>query len=228
MKFHISLFILLLFLPVSVTAQSEYLENGISGTGFSVASYWESEDFKSIGFSAAYSLAGILDLGLGMDISFGYESRELNGYILYNVFVLKQDHNMPISFQITGSYGLTNVSSDYLDNNALIKRGWGFTIGARILRDFMVSSVFGVQPGLFFYYRSYRFIIEPESQPSEVESPGSVEVEDNIYYGALLSLFFKTSHTGAILSTTFEGMMDPDFNMRFGPKVNITLPIGTR
>jgi hypothetical protein len=220
------------FAPVSILAQSEYLENGVSGTGFSVVSYWESEDLKSVGFSAAYSLAGILDLGLGMDVSFdqmaSYYSQEVSGFILYNVFVLKQDESVPFSFQITGTYGLTNVSSDYLVHNREIKRGWGFTIGARVLRDFMISPAFGIQPGLFFSYRSYRFTIEPEQQAAEVDSPGRVEVEDGILYGALLSIFYRSTGGGPVLATTVEGMMDRNFNLRFGPKINITFPISDR
>ena len=46
--------------------------------------------------------------------------------IFYNVNVLKQDENIPLSLQVKGFYGLINVTSDYLNANALLKRGTGF------------------------------------------------------------------------------------------------------
>ncbi len=212
-----------LLVPVCLFSQSEYLDNGVNGTGLSVHSYWDSGEFRSVGFSGAFSLAGILDLGLGVDISLG-ATREVSGFILYNVFLLKQERQMPISFQIIGTYGFTNVSSYYRDSKYWIRRGSGFTIGAKLFRIFMISAVAGIRPGIFSYYKSYRFVTEEESQWAEAEFERYVEVEDNIYYGAFLSLLFKTSNSGPIISTTFEGMMDPDFNISFGPKLNITLP----
>ncbi len=214
-----------LLVSASLFSQSEYLDNGVNGTGLSIHSYWDSGEFRSVGFSGAFSLAGILDLGLGVDISLG-ATREVSGFILYNVFLIKQERQMPISFQIIGTYGFTNISSYYYrDSNDWIRRGWGFTIGAKLFRIFMISAVAGIRPGIFFYYKSYRFVTESEAQPAEAEFERFVELEDNIYYGAFLSLLFKTSNSGPIISTTFEGMMDPDFNISFGPKLNITLPI---
>ena len=224
--------IFLLIVPFQAQAQSEYLENGTNGTGLTISSFFDSGGFESVGFSAGFSIAGILDLGLGMDVVLdeleGYDSREINGHIFYNVFVLKQDNKMPLSMQIIGSYGLTTVSSGFLDNNNLIKRGWGLTIGAKLSRDLMITHSFGFRLGAFFFYKWYRFTIEftiEEEIPTTTETWPGTEEKDALYYGGLLSLLFKTSHSGPILSTTFEGMLDPDLNFRMGPKFTVTQPI---
>ena len=63
-------------------AQSSLLDNGVNGAGISANAYWDNGDIGSIGVAAGYSLAGIMDLGLGLGLEFseikGYGSRDVN------------------------------------------------------------------------------------------------------------------------------------------------------
>ena len=229
---HIFLLILIFAVAASFQAasQSAYLEQGTNGTGLTMDSFWDSGNFDSIGLCAGFSIAGVLDLGMGVNLAVSEmgnsSAREVNGYIFYNVFVLKQNREMPLSVQITSSYGLTTVSSEYLEDRDLVKRGNGYTIGASLLRDFMFLPAFGMRIGLFGSYRSYTVTTDNDGPTPVVTDPEwpRTDMDQDLYYGFVFSLLFKP-FAGPIMTATFKGMLDPHLNFRFGPSFSVTAPI---
>ena len=222
---------LLLLVPfMGIGAQSSYLDNGTNGAGVGANAYWDRGNFDGIGIRAGYSLAGILDLGLGLDMGFSeirsYGARDVNGYIIYNIIVLKQQELLPLSWQIIGSYGLSITDSDYLADNALIRTGTGFSIGTVLFTDIMFAEAFGLRPGLFVSYRRYQLAVTTETSPVTDSAYPLLEVDQELFFGMQLGLLFKFD-TGPVIAISFAGMIDLDLGFKFGPSIDLAFPTGS-
>ncbi len=231
LKFVSLLVLILLFLSTGLTAQSSFLENGTNGVGIEVESLWERDKLESFGIGAGYSIAGILDLGADVGVKFnelgGFAATEMKVAIFYNVNVLKQDENIPLSFQVKGFYGLINVSSDYLDTNVppLIKRGTGFSIGAEMYKDFQLFPFWLVRLGLTGSYESYRFSTEEADPPPIVTDPAYPKIEwvSDIYYGLITGFLFKTKK-GMVLSAGLKILLNRELAWKLAPAVSLAIP----
>lgn len=223
--------LILLFLSTALAAQSAFLEKGTNGVGIEVESLLELGELESFGMGAGYSIAGIMDLGVKAGLGFGelegYDADETKVAIFYNINVLKQDANIPLSFQVKGFYGLMNITSDYLDNNTppLIKKGTGFSIGADVYKDFKLLSFWRVRLGLTGFYESYRYSTEEADPPPVVTDPEYPKIEraSNIYYGFLSSLLFKTKKEG-VLSAGLKFLLNKELSWKLAPVVSIAIP----
>ena len=224
------LVLILLLLSNGLSAQSAFLENGTNGVGIEVESLWERDKLERFGIGAGYSIAGILDLGAGLGMKFnelgGFAATEMKVAIFYNVNVLKQDDNIPLSFQVKGFYGLINVSSDYLNANALLKRGTGFSIGAEMYKDFQLFPFWLVRLGLAGSYESYRFSTEEADPPPIVTDPVSypkIEQVSDIYYGLIAGFLFKTKK-GMVLSAGLKILLNRELAWKLAPAVSLAIP----
>ena len=220
----ITLFALVL---LGAAGQSAYLENGVNGTGLTVDVAWIADKLAGFGFSAGYSISGILDLGMALNVIYDEiekkEAREINGRILYNVFVFKQQAEIPLSLQIIGSYGLSRISSDPLEEQKLIRRGSGFTIGAILSTDFMLGFRWAIRLGLLADYRSYRYITETEiAIPEDSVYPVS-QYEEELIYGGLVGVLLKPV-MGPVVAVGLKGTVLASA-LRFEPFINMTQPI---
>ena len=114
MKQKVRLIILIsLFVPAVAFSQSKYLENGVGGNGFSINTAITDNSLSTIGFSAAYSIGGLMDFGIDFcteEITIdSHEGTDINFALLYNVILIKQTELNPINIQLEGSYGYTNT-----------------------------------------------------------------------------------------------------------------------
>ena len=225
-----------------VFSQSAHLENGVNGTGVTIKAVWEPGKLAGVGFHTGYSLSGIMDLGMGLDLFFdeiqGTNTREVNGYIFYNVFVFKQQQWIPVSLQVVGSYGLNHISGEYFDDNGLIKRGTGFTIGAVLSRNFTILPALEVMVGLSTSYRSYRFSTVTEQPPEEIPEPPVeppveevpeiryplAEEESNFYYGCLLGISLLPAR-GPVFSVSVAALLDLDAKFHLEPELSVAVPV---
>ncbi|MBI9099941.1 MAG: hypothetical protein JEY91_15780 [Spirochaetaceae bacterium] len=153
-------FLLLLFtLSFSAYSQSRYLENGYNGSCFQFNTVITEDGFTTFGGSAAYSINGIMDIGFQMN----YESssieeepsKEWDFNFLYNIIVIKQTDYVPLSLQLEGSYGYTNISSDYLTDLDRTLEGQGFKIGASVFREFLSRKVVSFLVGGKVSYKNF-------------------------------------------------------------------------
>ncbi len=152
---------LLFILPISVSAQSRNLEDGIGGPGFEFSMGIIDYELRNFGLTAAYSIGGIMDIGVFADREIGtlsgYERTDINAGFLYNIIVVKQTENVPFNLQMEGSYGYTNVSSDYLDFFDVQMVGQGFKFGISIYSEIVVFSNFAILVGGKGLYKNYIF-----------------------------------------------------------------------
>ena len=224
--------------------QSAYLDNGVNGTGLTVDMAWNTSRLEGIGLSAGYSISGILDLGLALNVVYDEielfiaegetktsDSREINGSILYNVYVIKQQDEVPLSLQIIGSYGLSRTSSELLEKQNVTRRGSGFTVGTILTRDFTIDPGWAVRLGLLVDYRSYQYTIEPDSAPAEDSIYLGSQFAEQLEYGALVGLLIKPV-LGPAVSVSFKACASSKFGekkemptVRLVPFVNLTQPI---
>ena len=160
-KFIYTVLIFLFFLPLSGFSQSRYLEDGIGGPGFELSLGLVDYELTTFGIGAAYSIGGIMDIGVYMAREEAtlaiYDSTELDLGFNYNLIVVKQTKYVPFNLQLEGSYGYTNVSSDYLTNTSQERFGQGFKLGSSIYSEISIIPYFGIIIGGKGLYSNYIF-----------------------------------------------------------------------
>lgn len=164
MKKNVFIFLIITLLFIfsgTVSGQSRYLEDGIGGPGFEFSMGFVDYNLSTFGVSAAYSIGGMMDIGFyanretgtlynfdRIDISFGF---------LYNLIVVKQTETVPFNLQLDGSYGFTNVDSDFLTNTSQEREGQGFTLGVSLYHEILLFQKFGFLVGGKGFYKNYVF-----------------------------------------------------------------------
>ncbi|MCK5201606.1 MAG: hypothetical protein KAR21_24800 [Spirochaetales bacterium] len=197
MKKHDFIFIvltLLFTLPISISAQSRYLEDGIGGPGFEFSMGIVDYGLTTFGMTAAYSIGGIMDIGVFADRETGTlgndPNTDINVGFLYNLIVVKQTEYIPFNLQLEGSYGYTNVSSDYLDGLDLQKEGQGFQLGMSIYSEILIISKFGILVGGKGLYTNYIFTTTDVPVPAEPVVYNLERIEE-LEFGFLSSISMK-------------------------------------
>jgi hypothetical protein len=220
---------ILLLCSISLFAQGAYLEKGDNGFGVEVRGMWTPEAFKGVGFTAGYSIAGILDVGIDLSYSLGElsgsDSTELSLGFDYNVSVVKQSARVPLSVQILGSYGLTNVSSDALPPD-LVRRATGYTIGVSLGRNFRLTSFWMLRiTGLLDYesktYTDTEVFINADGDP--VVTVVNLDHMTNLFYGGGLGFLFVFPK-GQILAVQAEVRADEDLDLQIHPILALAFP----
>lgn len=160
-KFIYLVLILVFILPMAVSAQSRYLEDGIGGPGFELSMGIVDYNLTTFGMTAAYSIGGIMDIGVFLDREastiHGYERTDINVGFLYNLIVVKQTEYVPFNLQLEGAYGYTNVDSEYLTGTGQEREGQGFQLGVSIYSEIPAFSKFGILVGGKSFYKNYVF-----------------------------------------------------------------------
>jgi hypothetical protein len=221
---------ILLLCSISLFAQGAYLEKGDNGFGVEVRGMWTPEAFKGVGFTAGYSIAGILDVGIDLGYSLGElsgsDSTELSLGFDYNVNVVKQSVGVPLSVQIIGSYGLANVSSDALAPD-LVRRATGYTIGLSLGRNFRLTSFWLLRvTGLLDYEsKTYTDTQVVESGDGEEMAVTVVNRDNvtNLFYGGGLGFLFVFPK-GQILAVQAEVRADEDLDLQIHPILALAFP----
>ena len=216
----VSLLIILLLCSISVFAQGVYLEKGQNGFGGEARVNFSEDGFEATEVTAAYSIAGILDIGAGLTYTLGelegFSSSDLRIAFDYRVNVLKQSSGVPLSLQIIGSYGLNDVISEYLENNNARRRGTGYTIGLDLSRNFRLARFLLLHLNLLVDYESI-------SYSTTVVSPDVQDNVRNLYYGGgggFLFVFPK----GQTLALRAEVRADEDMELHIQPVVGVAFP----
>lgn len=185
----LSALILLLFV-FAANAQSRYLEKGIGGSCFQFDTLFDASGLSSFGLSAAYSIGGSMDIGFSLDRAAGsvegFDSTEWSFDFLYNIIVIKQSDYIPVSLQLEGTYGFTNISSDYLTNQDYTLEGQGFSVGASVFREFNSKGLFSFLVGAKGQYKNYLFTTTDNS-----DSSSTTERNENFKWGGIAGISFK-------------------------------------
>ena len=215
-----SITLLLLLFSISLFAQGVYLPRGQNGFGAEARVIWNEDGFEATDVTAGYSIAGILDVGAGItckSTEFGGSSAtDLRFAIDYRVNVLKQSARVPISVQIMGSYGLNDVTGEYLETNNARRRGTGYTIGLDVSRYIRLARFLRLHLNALVDYESVNYI-------TTVIVPGSVDYLRNLYYGGgggFLFVFPK----GQTLAVRAEVRADQDMKLHIQPIIGVAFP----
>ncbi len=186
--------ILLLFLTLPpIFGQSRYLENGISGSCLTINAVIDDGNYLSSGLSAAFSIGGIMDFGFDLNRETGnissFDKTDWIFSFFYNIIVLKQTEFTPFSFQLEGTYGYTNSSSDYLDYYQYTRGGQGFKIGGSIYRDFLLGNSLSLIFGAKADYRNYVYT-ETNNQNPAAPVVNNTDRVENLRWGGLGAITF--------------------------------------
>jgi len=213
----IVLTVLFLF-PIVVSAQSRYLEDGIGGPGFELSMGLIDYNLSTFGISAAYSIGGIMDIGFYTNRETGtlynFDRTDYNFGFLYNLIVVKQKKNVPFSHQLEGSYGYTNVDSEYLTSTSQEKEGQGFTFGVSLYSEIAVFSKFGILVGGKGSYKNYIF----------TETIAGSERTEEFQYGFISAISMKLDNWPIVALGVEVLYSTPDPGISVKPSISIVNP----
>jgi len=218
--------VVFLFASFGVFGQGTYLEKGVNGFGVELRTMVSPQAFNGVGFSTGYSIAGILDVGFLLDYTLGEisgsDSSELAFGFDYNVNVLKQSETVPLSVQITGSYGLARVESDFLESNDLERTATGYTIGLDLARNFRLTSYWLLRINALIDYKSFSYLTTDRSAVPPTPSTTQEYVRD-LYWGGGLGFLFVFPK-GQILAIQAELRADQDQKLEIRPILAAAFP----
>ena len=184
----------LLLLNNQLHSQSRYLESGIGGSCFKINTAIEEEQFLSAGISAAYSIGGIMDIGVSLVRETGtiltYSSTDWRFSLMYNLIVIKQTSYVPLSVQLEGNYGYTNVSSEYLDINQFSRESQGYDLGISLFREFNRRGIISVIAGAKGVYNN-TLLTEMNNQVPSDPTINFEEREEVLLWGGLSAITVK-------------------------------------
>lgn len=193
LKFSLPLIsIIFFFISINIFPQGAYLDKGQSGFGIGAA-FPTNKDISGFGGSASYCFSGIVDLGLFVgrfsleEQLAGYDVNAIAISPFINIYVIKQDEDIPISIAIGGTYESDSYSSEALDILNWELSGSYFSFGGSIFGNLPISTTGKIQPSIGVSY------VTGESKVED-NSGNSVTSDNNITnFDIALSLFFKTS-----------------------------------
>jgi hypothetical protein len=139
----------------------------------------------------------------------------------YNVNVLKQSNNVPLSVQINGSYGLTSVDSEYLDSINRQRRATGYTVGLDMARNFRLTPYWLLRLNALLDYRSFTYTITDTS----VAPPLVVDQEriNTLFWGGGLGFVFVLPK-GQTLAVRTELRANHDLELEIRPILAVVFP----
>ena len=182
-------------LPSICTAQSKFLGNGIGGSSFEITTAIDNNSqVISVGAGSAFSIGGIMDFGFklnrGTGTILGYDRTDWNFNFKYNLIVIKQTVKIPISFQLEGSYGYTNITSEYLDIFNYQRYSRGFELGVLLFHEINQSGFITFLFGGTAAYSNYN-TTELNIQNPNAPVINNVEKDENIRWGGLSAFSLK-------------------------------------
>ena len=216
--------VVFLFASSGAFGQGTYLEKGVNGFGLELRTMVSQQAFNGVGFTTGYSIAGILDIGFLLDYTLGEisgsDSSELALGFDYNVNVLKQSETVPLSVQITGSYGLARVESDFLESNDLERTATGYSIGLDLARNFRLTSYWLLRINALVDYKSFSYLT---TDRSVVPPSTTQEYVRDLYWGGGLGFLFVLPK-GQTLALQAELRADQDQDLEIRPILAAAFP----
>ena len=213
-------------------SQSTYLMAGENGSGLEASFLISGQDLIRFGGSMGFSLGGRMDIGMyidrGSDDTVPEGADSLDFGIIYNYILLGQTVGLPISAQILGAYGISNVRSDQLDAANAERTGLGWTAGIRLFRDFYFVPEFTFRLGGEFSYSAARYETAAASGDPADLPPGYDPVEriQRYHYGIVSGLALRLIGW-PVIALGFDVLFDQDGEINFRPTIGAVLPSRT-
>ena len=220
----VSVFIISSF---QLQAQSSYVKYGNNGAMLSADISFTGDNILNISAILGSSIGGFLDFGVLYEVAFpeghSINLREEILSINYGTMVMKQDNLAPVSIELAGTYGFSNVIDPSLDNARLQKQGTGFSFGAQIMRDFILHPIFSIRAATVLNYRSYKYttslnyVPAPDADPTEYPL---IERNESLLFGVNTSFIF-TITDGLVISLSTDVLFDTDLQYRLTPGLTL-------
>jgi hypothetical protein len=185
-------------------SQGDYLERGQSGIGLG-SQYSSSKNYSAIDGSASYSILGIVDLGVS--VGRAYFSKKLASKDIsandivpgIEIYAIKQNNNIPLSFSFFASYDYHEYVSDALSQRGLRMNWNGYSIGPSIYNNIEASETIKIQPSIGVVYSSGKSELKDDYGHSESNK------SKDTYYRLGVSLFsqFETTNIFVLNSVLY-------------------------
>ncbi len=213
MKARLFFVVFFIFFPVLIFSQSKFLEDGVGGSNFSIISDFDDSGYISSGIYAGYSIGGIMDFGVMLNL--GLPKQEMDFAFIYDIIVLKQNDYNPVNFQLEGAYGFTHSLTDQTKDLR------GFNLGAFLFHEFFRKSVVSVLLGAKAKYSNYLNVTYDTSDPNNPAILSSMRVE-KFFYGGEIAISLKIFNW-PVISAGLTGFYIPEAaGIEFEPFLSLT------
>ena len=222
-KRRVSLLIFFAFSCSAICAQETFLDQIQDGKEIDFSFSMDNISAGTLRLGTGFTVENFLHVGLSWMMNFtqiaNLPAQELRIGIVARAAVLKQDKSIPFSCILIGSFTKENFLSQYLQDNELRKTGTGLSVGLELFRDFVLKSPTAIRLGLIGGYETDSYVTEPLSGLVDASER---EFQENVSfsYGIVSGVTFLLSDR-LVLSVFFEGRLDQDFHILYGPRIQL-------
>jgi hypothetical protein len=213
--------------PGGLAAQSEYMDIAQSGGGMKVAFSIDGAGNRYAGIGAAYTINGLLDLGIELAAApsrGSWPGTDYIGSVTWNVTLLKQDWLIPVSLLLTGAFSRATTVSDQLKAQDLIQTGRGYRIGTEVFRFGFVAHRLYLCLGLAALFESSVSIVERRDGDGTGGYPKAASYQQ-FGYGPLVRLSYRPNRSdrGIAVSLDLRAYLHPGDPFTLASALNFTL-----
>ena len=169
-----SIILAFLLTAAVLSAQNSFVRNGSNGSGITANIANGDDGFSEITGSTAFSIGGVLDLGLKFGnidkTRFDEEATDTEFGLIYNILPIQYNIYMfDLLAAVRGSYEYIIVESDYIDQITGTMEGQGFSIALEGMVDFSPVEFVTVRAGYHIGHTSHIFTVEGDDAGTPVD-----------------------------------------------------------
>ena len=153
-------FVYLLLISSAIFSQNSYISDGSNGSGLNLVVGHSASDMVALKGSTAFSIGGVLDIGLGFGNSFTQrfsdDAIDTSLGLVYNILPAQYRFSIiEAKVNVLGSYDYLVVESDYIDSIQGTMEGQGYSIAVEGLVDIYPIELLSLRLGYHAGYASY-------------------------------------------------------------------------
>lgn len=187
--------------------QSAFLDSAQIGAGTDIRFGADLTGGMSLSSRTAYSLNGIVDLGIEVGAAFDSiiapNELQIEGAIVWNVTLLKQDRVMPVSVLLTGAFDASMYSGEKLTKANERKTGAGYRVGMDLFRYFRLVPRWYMRLGAMLDYGSERFVTELIDGTTNEEYPFDTN-SSVLSYGGIVGVSYRPNKPNRGIAVSFD------------------------
>lgn len=219
-----------LMLPLMTVSagQSEYIDTEQSGAGAAV-SFISEQEGTGISLCPTYSIDGIIDIGLDMQLLWGEDlledtARKFDIGASLGFTVLKQDQITPFSFLLSTALHYLSETSDAYSESGITASGTGFSLGAKIYTYWFVVPRLYAKLGAEVKQRRDTYVYEKADDADLADFP-SGDTKNVLNYGLVTGMTWRPNTPNRGIAVSFDLLTGGDSHGRFQVKPTVTMTV---
>lgn len=218
-RLHLTLLLLLLIYPRAV-AQDEETEPARDLKTVSIGFSMDNITASSVGLRAGLDLEEFVSLGVLWEMGFTSEGKEpateLGVGVWTDAVLLSEENDLPVTFIVHGEFLKTRILSSYLEDNALVKSGTGYLLGAAVSRRFILSETSVLGAEIDGWYQFHTYTLEAEAG-SGIDFETRITPSTDYFYG-LSGTYEMTLAENMTIALGLNVHLNSQLHIFYGPQ----------